>query len=264
MLEIYSFASNRPDLLEPQLRSFQRHLLEPFVFRVVNNGFWNDRDAYVAIESECKRLGIETIGVPKDLTRAAHLGYIFSESTGFYTSVGASCGYSVDTIWVEVICQSKGKVLLCHHDMFLVEDTILSEFIKEKPLAFIPQDRPPHIDLSKGESECYLWEGFVLADIPRLPEPSAVQVRSIMASSIRVYPTKGMDIHDTAAWLYRQVTPEPPGGYKTVRQLQRERGVKESTKKSKGSTTKKVPTYHCGICGDAPIVFIAPIQAIRV
>jgi hypothetical protein len=175
MLEIYSFASNRPDLIEPQFESFERHLKEPFVFRVVNNAFWNDSEAWHRIELECHRLGLEVIDVPRDLTHAAHLGpNIFSNITGMYTSVGASCGYSVDITWSQIISHRDGKVLLCHHDMFLVEYCVLSDFIADKPLAFVPQDRPPHIDLSKGESECYLWEGFVLADIPKLPMPNSI------------------------------------------------------------------------------------------
>lgn len=171
MLEIYSFASNRPDLIQPQLESFEKHLREPFVFRVVNNGFWNDSDAWYRIEIECHRLGIERIDVPKDLTYAEH---VFNLGTGMYMSVGASCGYSVDITWSKIISHKDGKVLICHHDMFLVEDCTLSDFIADKPLAFVPQDRPPHIDLSKGESECHLWEGFVLADIPKLPMPSSI------------------------------------------------------------------------------------------
>jgi hypothetical protein len=176
MLEIYSFASNRPDLIRPQFESFERHLKEPFVFRVVNNGLWNGTGvAYGAITAQCIQLTLGMIDVPKDLTRAAHLATdIFDPITGEYTSVGASCGYSVDSIWTDIISQRDGKVLLCHHDMFLVEDAVLSDFIAVRPLAFIPQDRPPHIDLSKGESECYLWEGFVLADIPKLPMPSSI------------------------------------------------------------------------------------------
>jgi hypothetical protein len=175
MLEIYSFASNRPDLIRPQFKSFEKHLKEPFVFRVVNNGMWNDVKAFAEIWRQCDILGIESINVKKNAARVAHMGgNVFDPVTGDYTSVGASCGYSVDSIWTDIISRRDGKVLVCHHDMFLVEDCVLSNYLADKPLAFVPQDRPPHIDLSKGESECHLWEGFVLANIPKLPLSSSI------------------------------------------------------------------------------------------
>jgi hypothetical protein len=132
---------------------------------------WNDIKAFAEIWRQCDLLGIKTIDVKKNMHRVAHMGNVFDPITGEYTSVGASCGYSVDSIWTDVISPRDGKVLLCHHDMFLVEDCALSEFIADRPLAFVPQDRPPHIQLPKG---FHLWEGFVLADIPRLPEPQTI------------------------------------------------------------------------------------------
>lgn len=171
MLKIYTFLSNRPDLLALQYHSFEKHLKEPFEFIVVNNAveFPNAQN----IEKECRRLGLQSISVQVNKKLIAHCeslgdGPVFTgpDSTGNYKNTNTGCGYSVAWAWENAISKQSGPICIIHHDMFLIRDVKLTDYLKDQSLAFVPQNKPG--------VPLHMWEGFVLADISKLPEPEKI------------------------------------------------------------------------------------------
>lgn len=151
MLNIYTIVSNRCDLLELQLRSFSKNLAEEFEFTVINNGMSLNEESFRATVQETVRLDLRGINVvPKEP----------------YKNMTQACGQGVEWTWQNVISKQTGNVLLMHHDMFLVKPAVLTDYIKDVPLAFVPQSRPG--------VPVHLWEGFVLADLDKLPDYGSI------------------------------------------------------------------------------------------
>ena len=169
-LKIYTFVTNKPDFIELQYSSFNKHLKERFEFIVFNNAAMGNPGSYSAITQECRRLGLQTIDIQFDralVQRCEKLGDapVFRGDLR-YRNTNTACGYSVCWAWENIISKQDGPVCMLHHDMFLIEDVVLTAYLKNAELAFVPQDRPG-VDL-------HLWEGFVLADVRFLPKPESI------------------------------------------------------------------------------------------
>jgi len=168
MLKLFTFVSTNPALLELQYNSFLRHMKEPFEFIVINNGALTDHDKYIAIVEECMRLELRFISVMYDPALADRLRSLSGHRVlvgNQYANMTAACGYGVAWAWENVISKQRGTVCLMHHDMLMVRDAVLSDQMEDADLVFVPQSRegvPVH-----------LWEGFVLANIDRLPAMDA-------------------------------------------------------------------------------------------
>ena len=169
-LKVYTFVTNKPDLIELQLNSFKRHLKEEFDFIVFNNAAMWDSNKFKDIQRECKRLNLSVIDIQYDIelaSRCESLGggpVLLGDSK--YQSTNTACGYSVCWAWENIISRMGGNALLMHHDMFLIKDVKLTDYLDEHELVFVPQNRP-NVDL-------HLWEGFTLANLNKLPEPGSV------------------------------------------------------------------------------------------
>jgi hypothetical protein len=168
-MKIYTFVNNKPDLLELQLRSFERHLKEPFEFIVINNAAFANPDKYPIIVSECRRLGLSSIDVQFD----RHLADRCEQDSGDrvlsgdrYTHMTMGCGYGVRWAWEKIITKQTGNVLVMHHDMFLMQPTVLSDYLKDAALMFVPQIKPG--------VPVHIWEGFFLANLDILPQATEI------------------------------------------------------------------------------------------
>jgi hypothetical protein len=164
-MKIYTFVNNKPDLLSLQLKSFQRNLQEPFEFIVVNNSPLGSPSSYGIITSECRRLGLESIDVLFDRCLADKCEQYSGDRVlagSCYTHMTMGCGYGIQWAWEKVITKQTGNVLVMHHDMFLMQPTVLSNYLKETALVFVPQVKPG--------VPVHLWEGFTLANLDALPQ----------------------------------------------------------------------------------------------
>jgi hypothetical protein len=170
MLNIFTFVTNKPDFIELQLKSFQKHLKEEFTFTVFNNAGMGNPEFFSLITEECTRLGIRSINIQydQDLVNRCEAGgsWPIFRANRRYKDTGAACGYSVCWAWENIISKHQGHILLMHHDMFLIKDVVLTDYLQTNELVFVPQCRP--------EVDMYMWEGFVLADMDILPEPRSV------------------------------------------------------------------------------------------
>jgi len=172
-MKIYTFVNNKPDLLELQLRSFQRNLKEPFEFIVIDNSFFGGNQhpsGAGSIGEECNRLNLPRISIYYFDRALGDKCFIDSGdrvlSGDRYTHMTMGCMYGVRWAWENVISQQRGKILLMHHDMFLMEPASLSEYLGDAALAFVPQVR-------KG-IPVHLWEGFTLANLDILPDAGEI------------------------------------------------------------------------------------------
>lgn len=172
MIRIYTFSHKRPDFIELQLSSFYRHLKEPFSFTVFNNAAFDiDRTNYDQIASECTRLGIERINIERDPKVSGPYESLYGihsvfTPSGKYANANVACAYPLAWAWRAVISKAPGPVCIMDSDMFLMEPITLSDYLKEHPMVIVPQSRPNGV--------YYAWNGLVMADIPKLPEPETV------------------------------------------------------------------------------------------
>jgi hypothetical protein len=170
VLNIFTFVTNKPDFIELQLNSFRKHLKEEFTFTVFNNAAMGNPSFFPVITRECNRLGLRNIDIQYDrdlIDRCESRGSNpILRGNAQYKDTGAACGYSVCWAWENIISKQTEKICLMHHDMFLIRDVVLTNYLKEHQLAFVPQSRPG-VDV-------HMWEGFTLADVPNLPEPSKI------------------------------------------------------------------------------------------
>jgi hypothetical protein len=174
MIKIFTFANKSPELIEPQVRSFQKHLQEPFEFTVFNNaGFAEDKTNYEQINTICRALGaeIQIIDVRKNAVlihrlEALHGLPLFEESGDYAPGAAIPCGYSLCWAWEHTISWLTDPVLLIHSDIFLTKDVTFLDLLEKYQLCFVPQTRP-------GAKE-YMWEGLVLIDMMCLPAPETI------------------------------------------------------------------------------------------
>lgn len=157
VLKIYTVLSTRVDLLELQVQSFRKNLKEPFEFIVINNGLLWGIDYHRKVGNVCRQLGVPRIDVQFDEKIAGSI--IFGNK---YVSMSAACEYGVRWTWEHVIRAQQGKVVLMHHDMFLLQPAVLTDYVKDVPMAFVPQSRPG--------VPVHLWEGFGIYDLDKMPD----------------------------------------------------------------------------------------------
>jgi len=168
MLKIFTFAWNRPDFIELQLRCFRMHLREEFEFTVFNNALFSSRHDHDRINQTCGRLGLRVIDIRRDeeeIERCGSVGEPVFDASGAYTSASVSTGYALCWAWRNVLSEERGPVCVLDSDMFLVRPVALTDFLQEHVLCFVAQNR--------GQVR-YAWNGLVLADVGRLPEPEAI------------------------------------------------------------------------------------------
>lgn len=170
MLEIFTFHHKRPDFIGLQLESFRKHLKEPFRFTVFNNAAFDlDKKNYLAIYAECRRLDINHIAVALDLetaNTARHytVGPVFHANMTYHNA-NVACAYPLVWAWKTIISQIRGSVLILDSDIFLTEPIVFSDYLSDANLCFV---------LQAYEHVKYAWNGFILADLTKLPEPASM------------------------------------------------------------------------------------------
>lgn len=176
-VKIFTIAHKRPDFIELQLRSFQKQLQDGFEFIIFNNAtFDTDKTLYNQINARCRKLGLSVIDIRADqaLLNAMPPGGPYAAPTaldarGMYTSANVANAYSMCWAWREVISKENNPVCVLDSDIFFIRPIRIADILRRYQLAFVPQGRANE----HGHLE-YMWVGFVLADMPTLPDPSTV------------------------------------------------------------------------------------------
>jgi hypothetical protein len=176
MLKIYTSSHKRPDFIELQLKSFQKHLQEDFILTILNNAHFDLNDKQIAkqIRSECERLGLPMIDVIKEQTTVDH--YQSFEACPLFTSAGEyynaciACAYPLAWAWDNYIVKEKGPILFIESDMFLMTPVRLTDYLQKYQIIYVPQSSNTPV----GRSAEHMHSGFFLADLSQIPEPESI------------------------------------------------------------------------------------------
>lgn len=176
MLNLYTFVPNRPDLIDIQLKSLRKNLQEDFVLNVFNNALFgydrrrNNRNEFDRIEKVCRQLNVPVTAVEKD---AGLIDYCQTfeatfDEQGFYRNGNVAHAYALCWAWEKVISRSSGVACILDFDMFLKTEANFTNFVQEADLSFVAQSKPDF------NGRIYMWPGFVLMNLDRLPERSTL------------------------------------------------------------------------------------------
>lgn len=166
MIHIYATSCGRPEFIDFQMRAFQKNLQESFEFTVFNNSMWDKPEEYDGINTTCNRLGIKVIDIQKDAGLIAECEAIekikIFNHDGNYTIINLAAQYSDNWAWRNVIAKQQGAIGLFHADVFMIKPAVLTDYLKDNDLVYVPQSRP-------GLGGDYMHDSLLLANIPNLP-----------------------------------------------------------------------------------------------
>lgn len=177
VLKIYAFTAHRPEFIDLQLKCFQKHLQEEFVFTIFNNSNLDCmRVNYNPINEACKKSGVQVIDIQKDVDLIARCQSVEKscpvfdtqgENIGNYPNSNCAGCYAACYAWERVISKETSPILLLHPDVFMVQPSKLTDYLKDYTMGFVSQSRP-------GLGGNYMHDVCVLADMSKVPEPSAI------------------------------------------------------------------------------------------
>src|ERR1700733_7427156 len=172
MIHIIAFTSNRSDLIELQMKSFRKYLQEEFTFTIANNSKFDRMHEYAGIEDVCRKWRIPTFDVEKDQNlidrcNAVEKSCAVFNNRGSWSNPNCAGCYACCYVWEKWIMKQTGNICLLHPDVFLDRPIVLSDYLKETPLTFIPQTR-------QGLGGIHMHAALVLADMNRLPDPDKI------------------------------------------------------------------------------------------
>ena len=183
MIKVFTVNSACPQFVELQLASFKKHLQEDFEYTVFNGETLNtDTEIGKEVSKVCRSLSVQIIEVQRDEsleTRWSKISWgrkLFDKNGRFKEPVdtSSSCAdYMQYWAWEKVISKERGPVLFTHSDVFLTEPIKLTDYLQEHPLCFVPRIgyAPSNLQLSPI---IHMGEDFVLADMPKLPNPETM------------------------------------------------------------------------------------------
>ena len=186
MIKIYTYSHNRPDLIKPQYESLKKHIKDDFEFIVFNNeragsnpfsGYYPER--IQEIFDVCEEIGVECIRVELDPELQYINGYKQFEGDAFTGDGSQVCGYAYTWGWKHYITKNDCISLIIDSDMFFIKNISIEEMMRNHNFAFIPSYRYSRKyagEEDRGEIALrYPWNGFVIADIPNMPNPSELK-----------------------------------------------------------------------------------------
>jgi len=182
-VKIYTYSHNRPDFIQLQYETIKRHVKDDYEFIVFNNerpggdpGSGYSSERLDQIFNICNELNIKCIRVELDPELKYINGYLQYDDNGSFALGGSyACSYAFTWGWKHYISRDKSVSIMIDSDMFFIKDVSFSNMMKEHNFAFVPHYR--HLSYFKSESEpgefafSYPWNGFVVANIPNMPNP---------------------------------------------------------------------------------------------
>lgn len=165
MIKIYTFSHKRPDFIEMQLKSFRKHIQDPFDFVIFNNAHFDlDRSQYDEIHKICKANNLTCLDIQKDpdliKTIQSYNGENPFNSQGTYANPGIACGYPLTWAWKHYISKTDNMTVIIDSDMFFMQSENITQALTEHDIIYMPQ--------SRGKIE-YMWNGIVYLNLAKLP-----------------------------------------------------------------------------------------------
>lgn len=126
-IEIYSIHYNRPDLIELQLKSFQKFIEQEFQFTVINNSIFSE--VFSHIRNECDRNNIKHLSSDNHVPHGPmHYGWSHIHGMNFFKK--------------QLIDSDAQFVFLIEHDVFFCSHyKKISEIVKEHGVCGVFQNR---------------------------------------------------------------------------------------------------------------------------
>jgi hypothetical protein len=138
---------NRPDFIEFQYKSIQKHIKSDFKFIVVNNAKFSfiDRkkdssELFYQIKEVCEKLNIDyyDVNICENTLKKATSGSIVNYK---YTTDPYACNYSIQWTFENIISKIEGIVYIIDSDLFFINDVDLESELKYFDCGYIPQYR---------------------------------------------------------------------------------------------------------------------------
>lgn len=176
VITFYTLSHKRYDFLEMQLKSFKKHISEPFKFIVVNNAnFDKDRNKigsnYWQINNWCKNNNIEVIDTIRDEELIAKIKTYDGENVlnneGIYTNSVIACAYPMCFLWKYYISKRNDKICIIDSDMFFIAKEDTESLLNKYDMVYMPQSRGETSENIKIE---YFWNGLFYANLAKMPE----------------------------------------------------------------------------------------------
>jgi hypothetical protein len=150
-----TYAFNRPDFIEWQVKTFKKFLKEEYRFVVFNDApFGENHDAIVLM---CDSLGLECFDVPQQIHHR-----IYSEDERKYSIATRrhtdAIQYSLETLGYE----HEGTVVIFDGDLFLIRPFSFSQMVEDVEIASV-------FRVSKQKIP-YLWPGLSILAMDRLKD----------------------------------------------------------------------------------------------
>jgi hypothetical protein len=196
-VKVFTANDCSPEFVELQYRSFEKYLHEPFEFFVFNcdQSITKTPDKSAQVNEVCRSLGIQVIEIPRDREieqyrlSLAPGESLFNSDGRFIRGIGGDTfNYMLQWIWTRYFPLQQEQICFCHSDVFLIEPIRLSDYLVDyslcAPLSHKETGQAPRRDGlqigtgAQGEHDLksrhstinYLWEAFMLADLPKLPD----------------------------------------------------------------------------------------------
>jgi len=176
LIKIHVFSANRPDFIELQKYTFDKHLKEDYKFVVFNNAQFDSTGGadYDGVHAMGRKLGIEVIDIQKDADliarcQAIELSCSLFAPQGTYSNANVAHAYAFCWAWENHISKEKGAIAILDSDVFLIQPTKLTDTLYPHQICNI-WDGKSHPD---GDIH-YMWPTFVLIDMDRFPDPQTL------------------------------------------------------------------------------------------
>ncbi len=182
MIKVFVLNDSSPELLETQVASFRKYLLDDFEFIVVNSESLSEQpEKAKEITRICQSLGVKTIEVVKNdeiasiWQRGASVGEMLFDKRGRYCrgKGGDACNYMLQWLWNEVICKEQGPVCIVHSDLFLVAPVKLTDYLKDYHICSVLNTQPNTNHPEDGPL-VFLWETLFLVRPAEIPNPETM------------------------------------------------------------------------------------------
>ncbi len=182
MLKIYTLNDSSPELLETQVASFRKYLMEDFEFIVVNSESMSEQPTKAKeITRISRELSVKTLEVVKDeeivnlWQGTVNQGEKLLDRDGRYVrgKGGDACNYMLQWLWNKVVCLEQGPICIVHSDLFLVAPVKLTDYLKDYHICSVLNSQPNTNHPDDGPL-VFLWETLFLVKPSEIPNPETM------------------------------------------------------------------------------------------
>jgi hypothetical protein len=161
MITLITHSDKRPDFIELQYKSIQKHLKNNFEYIVLNNDITKGQN-YNNIHEICNRLSIKCVDVELDESLQTTNGSL-NYSNNQYTTGNNACVYSLFWTFKNFV-KNQEIVIVIDSDMFFIHDINIEELMVDRDIIFTP-----HYRTSNNTTVDYIWPGFVCLNLKKSP-----------------------------------------------------------------------------------------------